>query len=96
MKRTIWLCRAISDRTFENFFATLPIGAYIRVLLPDGAARIFFLPSCAATGIGTVRRVAPTRDLLKDALPTELSCRGIFRNLRRARGFQLKSAEGQS
>ena len=42
MKRTIWLCRAISDRTFENFFATLPIRAYIRVLLPDGAARIFF------------------------------------------------------
>ena len=38
---------------------------------PDGAARIF-LPPYAVAGIQTVGRVAPTWDLLKDALSSEL------------------------
>ena len=39
----------------------------------------FFLPPHAAAGIQThVSRVAPTQDLLKDALPTELPRRGEF------------------
>ena len=48
----------------------------VRSITPDGAARIF-LPPYATAGIWThVSRVAPTRDLLKDALPTELPRRG--------------------
>ena len=51
-------------------------------MAPDGAARIIiFLRSYAATGIRThvtsVSTVAPTRDLLKDALLTELPRRGF-------------------
>ena len=44
---------------------------FVRSITLDGAARIF-LPPYAAAGIQTYGRVAPTWDLLKDVLPTEL------------------------
>ena len=58
---------------------------YTCVLSTNGATRInimykfFFLtPYAAAGNWAHVSRVAPTRDLLKDALPTELPRRGRF------------------
>ena len=48
--------------------------------MPDGAAMVY-QPPYAVAGIRTVGSVAPTWDLLKGALPTELLRRGSLRLL---------------
>ena len=66
-----------------HFFVTLPISAInsVFVVLQEERLRLilFFLPPYDAAGIRThINRDAPTRDLLKDALPAELPRRGYF------------------